>query len=161
MGSCIGKVKNTNEKLKVQVDLSGTKYEETEVFIPPIKYGYVCKVYDGDTFTIVTKMPYSKKKYRFSVRIKGIDCPELRTKDAEEKEYAIMARDYVSQLFNEVDNIVRLDNITYDKYGRLCSDVYAGDKSVAEELLKAHLAVVYDGGHKVLPLSWKTYYEDV
>ena len=161
MGCCIGKLKNTNEKLKVKFELSGTKYQDTEVFIPPIKYGYVCKVYDGDTFTVVTKMPYSKKKYRFSVRIKGIDCPELRTQNQEEKEYAIMARDYVSQLFNEADNIVKLENIIYDKYGRLCCDVFIGDKSVADELLKARLAVVYDGGHKVLPLSWKQYYEDI
>ena len=154
MGCCITKVKELRDISKIK----NVKYEETKVYIPPIKYGYVCKVYDGDTFTIASQMPGSKDIYRFSVRIKGIDCPELRTKDIDEKEIAILAREFAKNLYEETNNIVELREIKYDKYGRLCSHVYVNKKNVSEELLRERLAVEYDGGCKVSPLNWKEYY---
>ena len=160
MGSCVGKIKNQKDKLKVQLDLNGTTYAETIQYIPPIRYGYVCKVYDGDTFTIASRMPGMdpNAKYRFSVRIKGIDCPELRTKNSEEKEIAIIARDYLETLINENKKIVELRNTSYDKYGRLCSEVYINNINISEKMINNRLAVAYDGGTKVLPISWKQYY---
>ena len=45
-------------------------------FVPPIAMGFVIKVYDGDTITIASKLPYPDSPlYRFSVRLNGIDCP--------------------------------------------------------------------------------------
>lgn len=157
MGICITKIKNK----KQEEIYKNIKYEDTKVYIPPIDYVYVCKVYDGDTFTIATKMPGSNEIYRFSVRIKGIDCPELRTKNSEEKEIAIIARDYLKSLIENNNNMVNLKNISYDKYGRLCSDVYIKDVCVKDKMLDNHLAVEYNGGTKILPLSWKDYYKNV
>ena len=63
-------------------------YKDTIPFIPPLTMGKVIKVYDGDTITIASKMPFENSPYyRFSVRLKGIDCPEIRTKNMEEKQY--------------------------------------------------------------------------
>lgn len=102
-------------------------YANTRIFIPPLenKRVYVCKIYDGDTFTISTKFHWDiKNTYRFAVRVKGIDCPELRTKDENEKRVAIMAREYMKELIDSNDGFVFLQNITYDKYGRLCANVF-------------------------------------
>ena len=102
-------------------------YANTRIFIPPLenKRVYVCKIYDGDTFTISTKFRWDiENTYRFAVRIKGIDCPELRAKDENEKRVAILARDYMKELIDSNDGFVFLQNITYDKYGRLCADVF-------------------------------------
>jgi len=71
-------------------------YKDTIPYIPAIESGKVIKVYDGDTITIATKLPHDNEHvYRFSVRLRGIDCPEMRK--ADEKEKAILARDFVSQ----------------------------------------------------------------
>ena len=59
------------------------KWRDTTAFVPPISGGRVIKVYDGDTITIANYMPYANSPlYRFSVRINGIDCPEIKTRKA-------------------------------------------------------------------------------
>ena len=51
------------------------------LFVPPITEGEVIHVYDGDTITIVSKLPYDESPlYRFSVRLAGIDCAEIKGK---------------------------------------------------------------------------------
>lgn len=150
----------TKDEIKnMKYDEEEYSYERSKVFIPPIKYCRVCRVYDGDTFTILVKLPWENKEiYRYSVRVKGIDCPELRTKDKEEKELGIIARDYVRDKINENNSIVELKEIEYDKYGRLCADVYIGKECLKEMLIEKRLGVEYDGGKKNSPLSWKEYY---
>lgn len=148
---------------KIEKESLNYKYEETIQFIPPLnkKYVYVCKIYDGDTFTIATKLPWEKSKlYRFSVRVKGIDCPELRTKNENEKYVALKAKEYLTRMLRSSNNIVKLDNIIYDKYGRLCSDVYINEINYKERIIEQRLAVSYDGGCKVSPLNWRNYYEN-
>jgi endonuclease YncB( thermonuclease family) len=61
-------------------------WEDTIPFKPPITGGRVIKVYDGDTITVASKLPYRKSPlYRWSVRIRGIDCPEMKSHDKNEK----------------------------------------------------------------------------
>ena len=87
-----------------QANLSRIKYNETTIFVPPITISYVVKVYDGDTFTIATQFPRDKNIYRFSVRIRGIDCPELKTKNTNEKYVALLAKNFVvSQIFTPLE----------------------------------------------------------
>ena len=132
--------------------------KDIDSFIPQIYKARVVKVYDGDTITIVGFPENTDKKlYKFSVRISGIDCPEMRTSSEEEKEFAIKARDTLSSLI--LNNIVRLENISTDKYGRLLADVWYGeDINISEWLIEKRLAVSYDGGTKKTPESWKAYY---
>ena len=82
-------------------DGSDIKWEDTVEFTFPIKGGRVIKVYDADTITISSKLPYDESPmYRLSVRLNGIDAPEIKGKDVsdEEKEAAKQARDFVSVL---------------------------------------------------------------
>ena len=140
-------------------ELLKVKYHDTELFLPPIKYGKVIKVYDGDTITIATKFTYPNNVFhRFSVRIKGIDTPEIRRKNKKEKEFAILAKNCVSKL--ALNKIVELKNIDKEKYGRILADVYvlsfddtldpknAKKINISEYLLKKKLAVAYNGGTK-------------
>jgi len=132
------------------------EYNETIKFIPPIKKAYVIKVYDGDTFTIAVTFPWNKKQaYRFPVRINGIDCPELKTKNANEKFVALKAKEFVTNLILHKEVI--LENTKYEKYGRLCADVYYKKNNIGELLLQKKLAVVYNGGTKKCPKNWKIY----
>jgi len=134
------------------------KWEDTIEFTFPITGGRVIKVYDADTITIASKLPFDKSPlYRLSVRLNGIDTPEIKGKDIseEEKEAAKIARDFVSNLI--LNKFVRLENIQSEKYGRILANVYIGDTHINELLLKERYAVSYDGGTKRKPRSWLKY----
>ena len=61
--------------------LDSISYNDTTPFVYPIRYGKVIKVYDGDTITIAARLPNTDGPiYRFSVRLNGIDTPEIRGK---------------------------------------------------------------------------------
>jgi micrococcal nuclease len=134
------------------------KWEDTVEFTFPIKGGRVIKVYDADTITIASKLPYNESPvYRLSVRLNGIDTPEMKGKGVEEEEKvaAKLARDFVSNL--ALNKYVRLENIESEKYGRILADVYIGDIHLNGLLLKERYAVKYDGGAKIKPASWAKY----
>jgi len=134
-------------------------YKNTIPFIPPITEGKVVKVYDGDTITVATKLPYENSPYyRFSVRLKGIDCPEIKTKNKDEKECAILARDFLSNLL--MDKMVVLKDVELEKYGRILAYVYYEDQHVSDMLCENRLAVKYDGGTKQCPTNWMDYYKN-
>jgi endonuclease YncB( thermonuclease family) len=139
-------------------DGSDIKWEDTVEFTFPIKGGRVIKVYDADTITIASKLPYDESPmYRLSVRLNGIDTPEMKGKGVldDEKEAAKLARDFVSNLV--LNKYVTLQNIESEKYGRILADVYIGNIHLNELLLKERYAVKYDGGTKIKPASWLKY----
>jgi endonuclease YncB( thermonuclease family) len=124
-------------------------------FIPPVTGGKVVKVYDGDTITIVTTLPYDRNLYRFSVRLKGIDCPELKGTSGRERERALKAKALVEELVS--GKMVVLQNVSLEKYGRLLADVYVDGVWVNSLLLKKRLAVEYNGKAKVPAGFWETF----
>jgi endonuclease YncB( thermonuclease family) len=136
------------KKREQLVIINEVNYENTIKFIPPITFGKVIKVYDGDTITIANKMPYKTSTlYRFSVRLRGIDCPEIRSKNENEKRCAYIARDFVSNLI--MGKIVILKDIDLDKYGRILANVIINGSNLSDLLIEKGLAVVYDGRTKV------------
>ena len=148
----------TVNNLSIKNELLNVKYEDTIEFTFPITGGKVIKVYDADTITIAAKLPYKESPiYRLSVRLNGIDTPEIKGKDVseEEKEAAKIARDFVSNLI--LDKYITLKNIESEKYGRVLADVYIGDIHLNDLLIKDRYAVPYNGGHKVKPVSWLKY----
>lgn len=139
-------------KLDKQID-----WKDCIPFIPPIDIGFVIKVYDGDTITIASKLPYSESPlYRFSVRLHGIDCPEVNGKNESEKECAQIAKKYVTDI--ALNQIVCLKNLQTEKYGRILADVYINGVHLNNLLLIKRLAVAYDGGTKKYPTNWLDYY---
>lgn len=136
--------------------LANVKYEDTVSFVFPIKYGKVIKVYDGDTFTIAAKLPNTTgPMYRFSVRLNGIDTPEIKCKTDDEKIAAKQAKNALANLI--LNKYVTLKNIQTEKYGRILADVYVGELHVNMWLITEKYAVKYDGGTKKSPESWLNY----
>ena len=133
--------------------------KDLPLFVPPVKTGKVIKVYDGDTITIASKVPglYNSPIYKFSVRLNGIDAPEMRTKCEDEKEIATLARDALSEKI--MGKEIRLENIKTEKYGRVLCDIYLGESHLNQWLIDEKYALPYDGGTKVIPKSWKKYHK--
>lgn len=139
--------------------LQSLKYEEFEKFVP-LNDGdraVVIKVYDGDTLTIgflhKSLMGSSTgdddlKHVRESVRIRGIDTPELRTKSDEERVLALLAKERLEQV--ALNKIVTLISPDSDKYGRLLCDLATPEvASVAKHMLLAKtFCREYHGGSR-------------
>jgi endonuclease YncB( thermonuclease family) len=136
--------------------LKPIKWEDTTEFIIPITGGQVIKVYDGDSITIASRLPIDNSPlYRFSVRLNGIDTPEIKGKNEDEKIAALGARDALSQLI--LHKTIVLKNVGTEKYGRILADVYLDNLHVNDWLIREKYAVKYDGGTKNSPASWLKY----
>lgn len=141
------------------VTIDTVEYSSTTPFLANITSGRVVKVYDGDTITVATNVVNeitSDIFYRFSVRIRGVDCPEIRSKSDSEKECSKIARKAV--LDTVYHKIVTLENVSYDKYGRILADVSIGDISISKMLIDKRLGVPYNGGSKNPPSDWMRYH---
>ena len=109
--------------------------------------GTVQRVIDGDT--LVVEVPvWLGLAVTTSVRLKGIDTPELRGACQREKDLALQAK---RQLAGEATPQVRLTNIEGDKYfGRVEADVATvpDGLSLSDAMLASGLARPYDGGKR-------------
>ena len=141
-------------------------WKTTKPFVAPVSRGKCIKVYDGDTITVATRLPFDRTVnkaladtvFRFAVRLAGIDCPEIKGKTNTEKARALVARDVLKDKI--LDKHVILKNVMTEKYGRLLADVYVVENGREVWLNKWMLdnghAVFYDGGTKKVPEDWTT-----
>ena len=158
MGVCKSKcVKEVPYVKEVRYIPENINPSSLDKFIPPISSGRVIKCYDGDTITIASYLPYKKSKlYKFSVRINGIDCPEIRSKTENEKKCALLAKIAVEDKI--LNKIVTLENVGTEKYGRILADVIIDNISIGPWLVEQNLAVNYDGKTKHTPDDWLSYH---
>ena len=111
----------------------------------------VVEVIDGDTIDVRIDLGFdiSLKK---RVRLNGIDTPESRTTNVEEKKYGLEAKDWLKHKLENAQNIrikTELPDST-EKYGRILGVVWVNDDTVSvnEQLFQKGLAWKYDGGTK-------------
>lgn len=128
-------------------------------------YEYNCKlvsVYDGDTVVVDIDLGFDVWLRNQHVRIEGIDTPEIKSKDAEEKALGLEAKNLLFVLLSTASEI-RLICSKYDsteKYGRILGDLFVPPKnaqsigsltqvawvSMRDELLAYQRGKPYDGG---------------
>jgi len=133
-------------------------YKDTTRYVPPITGGIVVKVYDGDTITIASKLPYDESPlYRFSVRIYGLDCAEMRTSNEREKSFAEFVQETLSKKI--MGKYITLTDVDLDKYGRVLANVHINDENITQFLIEQRMAVPYYGGKKETPDDWWDYYD--
>lgn len=107
----------------------------------------VTSIYDGDTFRVNIVGYPDIVGHRVSVRVFGIDTPEMKGKCPAEKEAAQKAKQFTVEKLRSGKKI-ELRNLRRDKYFRLLAEVYIDNNNLAEMLIKAGLAISYDGGTK-------------
>ena len=112
-----------------------------------VKISKVISVYDGDTIRVnIDSFPDIIGK-NISIRLKGIDAPEIKGKCQKEINLAIMARDYLRNAINK-SNQIELRNIKRGKYFRIVGELYIDGINVTKNLIKRKLAYHYSGGKK-------------
>lgn len=108
----------------------------------------IVEVYDGDT--IVSKLEVLPEPLnKVSIRIYGLDTPEIRTKCISEKVMGIKAREHLKLLLKN-ESYVIVKKPEWDKYGgRILGEVYTSkDVDISKEMISAGLAIAYTGGTK-------------
>jgi micrococcal nuclease len=112
----------------------------------------IIDVYDGDTITII--FPFSDGYYKDKCRLYGIDTPEVRTKNAEEKAAGIKARDWLKEKILNKTMLIEFKG--KDKYGRLMGVIYENinSTSINMQLVANGMAYEYEGGKKKPFDSW-------
>ena len=113
------------------------------------------KVVDGDTIDVTIDLGFDLAK-KERVRIAGIDTPEKRTRDLEEKALGLDATAWMKKHLEET--IKGDDELTIrtelkggmGKYGRLLGWLYVGESDVSlnEQMITEGYAWEYDGGTK-------------
>jgi micrococcal nuclease len=104
-------------------------------------------VYDGDTLKVNIKEYPTILGEKISVRVNGIDTPEIKGKCLQEKELAQKAKKVATYMLKNA-TVIELRNMQRGKYFRIVADVYANGVSLSEKLIEKKLAVPYDGGTK-------------
>jgi endonuclease YncB( thermonuclease family) len=109
-------------------------------------------VYDGDTFKVdIEKLPDIFGR-NISVRIAGIDTPEMKGALPCERDKAIDAKRLAESVLKSAKKLT-LTNLARDKYFRILATVHADHQDLAKLLLSKNLARVYNGKTK-LKMSW-------
>ena len=113
------------------------------------------RVVDGDTIDVTIDLGFDLMK-KERVRVAGVDTPEKRTRNLEEKALGIDATNWLK---GKLDSAIKGDDeLTIrtelkggvGKYGRLLGWLYVGtsDLSLNEEMITEGYAWEYDGGTK-------------
>lgn len=85
----------------------------------------VVRVIDGDTVELIIDLGFTVQ-WKSTCRLYGINTPELRSKNADEKAKALLARDFTKANLNE-GAIVIIKSKKLDKYGRPLVDIYCSE----------------------------------
>ena len=113
------------------------------------------RVVDGDTIDVTLDLGFSLTK-KERVRIAGVDTPEKRTRDKEEKILGIDATNWMKEKLTETikgdeELVIRTElKGGVGKYGRLLGWIYIGDGTISlnEQMITQGYAWSYDGGTK-------------
>jgi micrococcal nuclease len=113
------------------------------------------RVVDGDTIDVTIDLGFDLYK-KERVRVAGVDTPEKRTRDLEEKELGIDATNWLKEkldgaISGDDDLVIRTELVGgMGKYGRLLGWLYIGDSTLSlnEQMIEEGYAWEYDGGTK-------------
>ncbi len=119
----------------------------TNITYPDVTVSEITSIYDGDTFRANIDSYPKIAGYRMSIRINGIDTPEIRAKCTKEKILARKAKEFTVTALRSGQTI-ELKNIKRGKYFRLLADVYVGGESLGKDLILNGLAIEYHGKTK-------------
>ena len=106
----------------------------------------IVKIVDGDTIDIKIDLGFSLTK-KERVRLAGIDTPESRTRDLDEKAEGLLAKSFLEKQLDEAVDL-RVKTEKDGKYGRMLGWLHDGNKNINKYMVLKGYAWEYDGGKK-------------
>ena len=119
-------------------------------------YEYRCKVVhivDGDTVDVDIDLGFGVWMKKQRIRLYGIDTPESRTRDLEEKKYGNAAKDFLTGMLDDEAGItLKTHKDAEGKFGRILGELWRNtdyaDQSINEHMVEQNHAVEYFGQSK-------------
>jgi len=104
----------------------------------------ITNIVDGDTVDLSIDLGFDIH-HQIRLRLNGIDTPEIRTRDLEEKILGLEVKDYVKKLCEKHDYncVVKTIKDKKGKFGRYLVDIYFEDVSLTLLLVSEGYAKKY------------------
>ena len=119
-------------------------------------YEYRCKVdriIDGDTVDVDIDLGFGVWLHKERIRLYGIDTPESRTRDLEEKKYGLAAKKFLTGMLDDPAGIIlKTHKDATGKFGRILGELWRttnyADQSINDYMVEKHHAAAYLGQSK-------------
>ena len=109
------------------------------------------KVVDGDTVDIVLNLGFNVL-HAVRVRLAGIDTPESRTRDLDEKARGKLAKkfleNWLSQEHEKKKIVIKTFKKSKGKFGRALAEIWVNDVNVNQDMVECYHAVPYSAQNK-------------
>ena len=110
----------------------------------------VNRVIDGDSLELDIFLGFGIVLTNRKIRLFGVDTPEVRTSDSEEKKYGLLAKSFVENWCHD-KKIVLIVNEEQDKFGRILGDLCDyDDNSLVKSIIDNYHGVPYTGQNKIM-----------
>ena len=111
------------------------------------------EVIDGDTVDVDIDLGFGVWMHKERVRLFGIDTPESRTRDLEEKKYGLAAKKFLTNMLDDEGGIIlKTHKDKTGKFGRILGELWRttnyADQSINNYMIDKHHAVMYLGQSK-------------
>ena len=115
-------------------------------------YEYNCtvaRVVDGDTIDALVDLGFDTWK-KVRIRMMGMNAPESRTRDKEEKKKGLAAKKYLQTLLESYDFVFILKSHGVGKFGRCLGEILFEDSDISANqiMINEGHAVEYHGGKR-------------
>ena len=113
-------------------------------------YEYKCeikRIVDGDTVDVVIDLGFDIF-YKSRVRLYGIDTPESRTRDKDEKVRGLMSKAYLKEWLDKGDVVIKSHKDKKGKFGRVLGEMYVAGRNINLMMVDDFHAVKYEGQSK-------------
>ena len=113
-------------------------------------YEYNCKVkrvVDGDSVDVIIDLGFDIH-FATRVRLYGMDTPESRTRNKDEKVRGYMSKDFLEEWMEKDDVIIRTRRDKKGKFGRVLGEMLVRGENINKLMIKECLAVEYYGQSK-------------
>ena len=109
-----------------------------EKFILPRGHQFnIVKIFDGDTIQV------KGFGLKFTIRLVGIDTPELGRKEKKRQPYSLQAKQKLTHLLRE--KTISLKQYGMGKYNRVLAEIFVNETNINLEMVRSGLAEVYRG----------------
>jgi micrococcal nuclease len=109
----------------------------------------VTKVIDGDTIRCDIDLGFDIVMTNQTIRLYGIDTPESRTRDLEEKFYGNLSKDFLNDYCPKGSYITLRTHLDEKgKFGRILGEIIVNKVNLNEQMIENSLAVHYEGQSK-------------
>ena len=110
------------------------------------------RIVDGDTVDVDIDLGFGIWMKNERIRLYGIDTPESRTRDLEEKKYGLAAKMFLENMLDDTKIIMKTNKDAEGKFGRILGSFWRTtnyvDQSINDYLVEKHHAVRYYGQSK-------------